>query len=60
MFKIGDQVQGYVINANDEDELVTGTFMFRTEDDEEYIQDIVILTADGDLVYIDEQDIIRA
>lgn len=60
MFKIGDQVQGYVINANDEDEFVTGTFMFRTEDDEEYIQDIVILTADGDLVYIDEQDIIRA
>jgi len=60
MFKIGDQVQGYVINANDEDELVTGTFMFRTEDDEEYIQDIVILTADGDLVYIDEQDIIWA
>lgn len=60
MFNIGDQVQGYVINANDEDELVTGTFMFRTEDDEEYIQDIVILTADGDLVYIDEQDIIRA
>ena len=59
MFKIGDQVQGYDINADGEDVLVTGTFMFRTDDPEEYIQDIVILTADGNLVYIDEQYILR-
>ena len=59
MFNIGDQVQGYDINADGEDVLVTGTFMFRTDDPEEYIQDIVILTADGNLVYIDEQYILR-
>ena len=59
MFNVGDQVQGYVINASGEDELVTGTFMFRTDDPEEYIQDIVIRTANGNLVYIDEQDIVR-
>jgi len=36
---------------------VRGYFQFRTNDPEEYIQDIVIKTEAGDLVYIDEQDI---
>jgi hypothetical protein len=59
MFKTGETVQGYVLNARGEDELVTGTFLFRTNDPEEYIQDIVIREDDGNIVYIDEQNVIR-
>jgi len=58
MFKVGEIVQGYVVNARGEDELVTGTFMFRTDDPEEYIQDIVIRDEDGNTIYIDEQYVI--
>jgi len=32
--------------------------MFRTDDPEEYIQDIVIRDEDGNTVYIDEQYVI--
>ena len=58
MFKTGDTVQGYVMNSDGEDELVTGTFLFRTDDPEEYIQDIVIRDEAGNTVYIDEQYVI--
>ena len=56
MFKAGDKVVGFVINAEGEDERVEGVFVLRTDDPEDYIQDIVIRTADGRIVYIDEQD----
>jgi hypothetical protein len=55
MFQVGDIVQGYSYDDSGEEVLVVGAFMFRTDDPEEYIQDIVIRTADGRTVYIDEQ-----
>lgn len=59
MFKIGQRIRGWVMNDNGEMELVEGGFVFRTDDPEEYIQDIVVETIDGKYVYIDEQDIVR-
>lgn len=56
MYKLGDRVEGTIINAKGEDERVIGAFQFRTDDPEEFIQDIVIRTDDGALVYIDEQE----
>ena len=55
MFQVGDMVQGYSYDAQGNEVLVVGAFMFRTDDPEEYIQDIVIRTADGRTVYLDEQ-----
>lgn len=57
--QVGDQVSGYVIDETGKDVLVTGAFQFRTDDPEETIQDIVVKTADGKIVYIDEQDVVR-
>lgn len=59
MFKIGQRIRGWVMNDNGEMELVEGGFVFRTDDPEEYIQDIVVETVDGKYVYIDEQNIVR-
>lgn len=56
MYTVGQMIEGYVINDAGNDVKVIGTFVSRTDDDEEYIQDIIIQTADGDIVYIDEQD----
>lgn len=56
MFKPGDQVIGYTLDDKGDYVHVEGAFMFRTDDPEEYIQDVVIKTADGRVVYIDEQD----
>lgn len=56
MFQVGDMIEGWTVNDRGEDVKVVGAFMFRTDDPEEYIQDIVIRTANGDTVYIDEQD----
>jgi hypothetical protein len=56
MYKVGDMVEGWVYNDRGEEVQVVGAFMFRTNDPEEYIQDVVIRTADGKTVYIDEQD----
>lgn len=55
-FTIGQQVTGTVLDDQGRDVTVTGAFMFRTDDPEEFIQDIVIRTADGAVVYIDEQE----
>ena len=55
MFEVGDIVQGYSYDDRGEEVLVVGAFMFRTDDPEEYIQDIVVRTAEGKTVYIDEQ-----
>jgi hypothetical protein len=56
MFQVGDMVQGYNYDNEGNEVLVVGAFQFRTDDPEEYIQDIVIRTADGKTVYIDEQE----
>lgn len=55
MFQVGDIVEGTTY-TNDGPVQVVGAFMFRTDDPEEYIQDVVIRTADGETVYIDEQE----
>ena len=59
MFEVGQIISGYIMADNGNDVLVTGAFQFRTNDPEEYIQDIVIKTDTGRLIYIDEQEIIR-
>lgn len=56
MFQVGDIVQGYSYDDRGEEVLVIGAFQFRTDDPEEYIQDIVVRTADGKTVYINEQE----
>jgi hypothetical protein len=56
MFKEGDMVTGWIYDHQGELVRVEGAFLFRTDDPEEYIQDIVIRTADGRVVYIDEQE----
>ena len=55
MYQIGDMVEGTTY-TNTGPEKVVGAFQFRTDDPEEYIQDIVVRTADGKTVYINEQD----
>lgn len=57
MFEVGEMVQGYTYNQSGEEVLVIGAFMFRTDDPEEYIQDIVVRTEDGNTVYLDEQGV---
>lgn len=55
MYEVGEMVEGWAYN--DEGEMVrfVGPFKFRTDDPEEYIQDIVI-TVNGKSVYLDEQE----
>ena len=55
MFKIGDMVEGWVYNDQGDEVKVAGAFVARTDDPEEYIQDIIVRTAEGKVVYIDEQ-----
>jgi hypothetical protein len=57
MYEIGQMLQGEILNAEGEYETVVGTFVFRTDDPEEYIQDIVLDTANYGRVYCDEQDV---
>ena len=54
MFKVGDLVEGLEYNEAGDEVKVIGTFVARTDDPEEYIQDI-IKTEDGRTVYVDEQ-----
>ena len=55
MFQVGDLVEGLEYTADGDEVKVIGTFVARTDDPEEYIQDIIVRTADGRTVYIDEQ-----
>lgn len=55
MFQVGDLVEGLEYNAAGDEVKVIGTFVARTDDPEEIIQDIIIKTADGRTVYVDEQ-----
>jgi hypothetical protein len=57
MFQVGEMVQGYSYDARGNEVLVVGAFMFRTDDPEEYIQDIIVRTHDGRTVYLDEQGV---
>lgn len=59
MFEVGQILSGYVINNSGEKVKVTGKFVLRTDDPEEFIQDI-ILDIDGKYVYVDEQCICRS
>lgn len=56
MFKIGDTIEGTVYNEDGEQIKVIGKFVARTNDPEECIQDIIVRTEEGKIVYIDEQD----
>jgi len=55
MFQVGDLVEGLEYNSEGDEVKVIGTFVARTNDPEEIIQDIIIKTEDGRTVYIDEQ-----
>jgi len=55
MFQVGDLVKGLEYNEAGDEVEVIGTFVARTNDPEEYIQDIIIKTEDGRTVYVDEQ-----
>lgn len=55
MYEVGQRIEGYVLDNAGEYVKVVGAFVSRTDDPEEYIQDIIIQTAEG-IVYIDEQD----
>jgi hypothetical protein len=56
VFNPGDLVKGFIYTRNCERVAVTGEFLFRTDDPEEYIQDIVIRDKEGAIHYIDEQE----
>ena len=55
MFQVGDLVKGLEYNEAGDEVEVIGTFVARTDDPEEIIQDIIIKTSDGRTVYVDEQ-----
>lgn len=59
MYKVGQLLKGTVLrdlpNGEMEEVEVQGTFMFRTDDPEEHIQDVVIELPCGKVQYIDEQ-----
>ena len=55
MFQVGHLVEGLEYDAEGKEVKVIGTFVTRTDDPEEMIQDIIIKTLDGRTVYIDEQ-----
>ena len=55
MFQVGDLVKGPEYNEAGDEVEVIGTFVVRTDDPEEIIQDIIIKTLDGRTVYVDEQ-----
>lgn len=55
MFKLGDRVSGSHYDDNGNEVQVEGSFLSRTDDPEEMIQDIIIRTDDGRTIYLDEQ-----
>lgn len=56
MYEVGQRIKGWVMDDQGNDVQVEGSFLFRTDDPEEHIQDIVIRTDAGKTVYIDEQE----
>ncbi len=55
-YKVGERVRGSTIDdATGEWVSIEGSYVATTDDPEEMIQDIIIRTDDGKIVYIDEQ-----
>jgi hypothetical protein len=50
------RIRGSILKNDGTPEQVEGTFVLRTDEPGEHIQDIVIKTDDGRVVYIDEQE----
>ncbi len=57
MYTVGQQLQGERWSDQGEIEVLVGTFCFRTDDPEEYIQDIVLDVPGRGRLYFDEQDV---
>jgi hypothetical protein len=57
MYTVGQQLQGERWSDHGEIEVLVGTFCFRTDDHEEYIQDIVLDVPGLGRTYFDEQDV---
>ena len=56
MFDVGQRVKGHVYTNDCRRVPVEGAFVARTNDPEEYIQDIIIRDDAGVIHYIDEQE----
>ncbi len=56
MFNPGDRVQGFVYNNEGEEVLVSGTYMYTTNEPGEMTQDVVIRQDNGVPIHLDEQD----
>jgi len=57
MYTVGQLLQGETWTDEGKEVVLTGTFLFRTDDPEEHIQDIVLLMPDGTKRYFDEQGV---
>lgn len=57
MYTPGQLMQGETYDAAGEVIIMTGTFVLRTQDPEEYIQDIVLDVPGVGRVYFDEQSV---
>ena len=57
MYTVGQQLQGERWSDQGEIEVLVGTFCFRTDDPEEYIQDIVLDVPGRGRLYFDEQGV---
>lgn len=57
MYTVGELLQGECFDENGEYIVLTGTYLFTTDDPEEYIQDIVLDVPGRGRMYFDEQDI---
>ena len=57
MYTVGQLLQGDSYAEDGLEVVVTGEFVARTEDPEEIIQDIILRTRDGAIVYVCEQTV---
>lgn len=57
MYTVGQMLQGDSYAEDGEEVVVVGTYEFTTDDPEEYVQDVVLRTRDGRLVYVSEQTV---
>ncbi len=57
MYVVGQLLQGERYNEFGQMVVVTGTYLFTTDDPEEYIQDVVLEVPGAGPLYFDEQDV---
>ena len=57
MYTAGQMLQGDTYAEDGLPEIVIGAFVARTDDPEEYIQDIILKRSDGSIVYVCEQTV---